>query len=91
MALGKKTGGRRKGVRNKVTQVRVAEIAASGLMPLDYILNVMRDEEAEPCRRDDMAKAAAPYVHPKLATIEHTGEGGGPVQVTIKGDDASLL
>lgn len=89
MAVGKKTGGRRKGSRNKLT--RAMEIAASGLLPLDYMLGVMRDEEADVSRRDDMAKASASYVHPKLATIEHMGEGGGPVQVVIKGDDASLL
>jgi len=36
-------------------------IEASGSVPLDYMLAVMRDEDAEPWRRDEMAKAAAPY------------------------------
>ncbi|WP_244616898.1 hypothetical protein [Rhizobium sp. rho-13.1] len=27
-----------------------------------------------------MAKAAAPYVHPKLASLQHTGKNGGPIQ-----------
>ena len=37
------------------------------------------DEPAE--RRDEMAKAAAPYVHPKLAATElqHSGKGGDPL------------
>ena len=29
-------------------------------------------EAAESTRRDDMAKAAAPYLHPRLSSIEHT-------------------
>ncbi|MDE1995167.1 MAG: hypothetical protein KGI75_21875 [Rhizobiaceae bacterium] len=33
--------------------------------PLDYMLNVMRDDEADQKRRDEMAKIAAPYVHLK--------------------------
>jgi hypothetical protein len=30
----------------------------------------------------DVAKDAAPYIHPRLAAIEHTGAEGGPVQFT---------
>ncbi|WP_354504808.1 hypothetical protein [Limibacillus sp. MBR-115] len=25
-------------------------------------------------RRDDMAKAAAPYIHPRLASLDHSGQ-----------------
>lgn len=91
MARGKKTGGRQRGTPNRATAAKVAEVAASGLTPLDYMLNVMRNENAPNDRRDDMAKAAAPYVHPKLATVEHSGKDGGPIQVQIAGDDAGLL
>lgn len=44
------------------------------------MLKVMRDPKADSGRRDDMAKAAAPYVHPKLANMQHTGRNGGPIQ-----------
>jgi hypothetical protein len=80
MAAGRKTGGRAKGVPNKATAAKAAAVQASGLTPLDYMLKVMRDTSVEAGRRDDMAKAAAPYVHPKLAAIEHTGKDGGPIQ-----------
>src|SRR5690349_6340751 len=35
--------------------------------------------------RLEAAKAAAPYCHPKLANVEHSGPGGGPIahEVTI--------
>lgn len=47
---------------------------ADGLSPLDYILNVMRDEKKTEAERLDAAKAAAPYMHPRLQAIEHSGE-----------------
>jgi hypothetical protein len=70
---GERRGGRKKGTPNKATTAASiqAEIAASGEKPLDYMLRVMRDETAEPIRRDAMAKAAAPYVHPTLAAVAH--------------------
>jgi hypothetical protein len=47
MAIGKKTGGRKKGAPNKATAAKAAAIEASGLTPLDYMLSVMRDEKVE--------------------------------------------
>lgn len=55
---------------NKEAREKAAE---GGLMPLDYMLEVLRDVKAEPSARMDAAKAAAPYVHAKLASIEHRG------------------
>lgn len=74
MARGQKTGGRQKGTPNKASAKQREEIMASGLTPLQYMLAVMRDEAIEPGRRDEMAKAAAPYVHSRLASVEHSGE-----------------
>jgi hypothetical protein len=71
---GERRGGRSKGTPNKATAAKVAEVEASGLTPLDFMLSVMRDEGKEPEVRLDAAKSAAPYVHPKLAAIEHSGE-----------------
>ena len=74
MRGGKRSGaGRRKGAPNKATAARQATISASGEAPLDYMIRIMRDESAPVERRDEMAKAAAPYVHPKLAAIEYAG------------------
>lgn len=66
--------GRPKGTPNKATAARQAEIAASGLTPLDYMLAILRDETKDEAARFEAAKAAAPYVHPKLAAVEHSGE-----------------
>jgi hypothetical protein len=43
MARGRKTGGRQKGARNRATEEARAAAAASGIMPLDFMLAVMRD------------------------------------------------
>lgn len=83
MAKGAKTGGRKKGVPNKASIARAAEIASSGLTPLDYMLSVLRDVRRGIDERLEAAKSAAPYVHPKLASMELTGKGGGPLGVNI--------
>jgi hypothetical protein len=60
--------GRRKGTPNKASAKREAEIAASGKTPLQFLLARMRDEKADMFERVACAKAAAPYVHPRLQT-----------------------
>jgi hypothetical protein len=50
--------------------VRTSEIEASGLTPLDYMLGILRDEQLSLEDRMDAAKAFAPYVHAKLASVE---------------------
>lgn len=39
---------------------------------MDWMLTVLRDPNQPAERRDEMAKAAAPYVHPKLSAIDAT-------------------
>ena len=93
MAKGRKTGGgSRKGSPNKVTAALVAKQQASGLMPLEFMLDLMRTEPLPPAlpenpnpqdvveyakkfaatheMRFEAAKAAAPYLHPRLASTE---------------------
>ncbi|WP_285295773.1 hypothetical protein [Aureimonas altamirensis] len=93
---GKRPGaGRPKGVPNKATDKRQAEIAASGLTPLDFMIAMLRDETASLEDRKWGAEKAAPFVHPRLQAIQHSGDGGGPVQFSrvdfvirdSKGDD----
>jgi hypothetical protein len=69
MAQGRKTGGRQKGARNRATEEARAAAEATGVMPLAYMLSVMRDPAADHKRRDAMAMAAAPYLHARLSTV----------------------
>jgi hypothetical protein len=74
--------GRPKGVPNKVTLEREAELAESGLMPLDHMLSILRDENETAERRDWAAEKAAPYCHPRLTTVDAN------VKVAMSQEDA---
>jgi hypothetical protein len=76
--------GRKLGVCNKKTKELQEAVAASGLTPLAHMLAVMRHENESDERRDEMAKAAAPYIHPRLSAVEVAGKGGGPIQGEIR-------
>ena len=75
----KQNGGRRpgagrpKGSVNRLSASAIAKVTAEGITPLDYLMNLLRDENAPPEDRFKAACAAAPYVHPKLAAVEMSG------------------
>lgn len=78
-----KFGGRQKGTPNKATSAQKAAMAASGLSPLDYMLSVLRDETQESDKRLEAAKAAAPYVHARLSTVDANISGDVGLTVEI--------
>ncbi|WP_018900409.1 hypothetical protein [Rhizobium sp. 2MFCol3.1] len=86
MAAGKKTGGRIKGTPNKASAERQKKIIQSGLTPLDFMLSILRDETKPTEDRFEAAKAAAPYVHPKLSNVDHQSSDGSmtPKPTTIE-------
>jgi hypothetical protein len=61
--------GRKKGGVSRRSRAAADEIVASGRTPLAYMIAIMEDPTADPGRRDEMARAAAPFVHPKLSSI----------------------
>ena len=62
--------GRPRGSLNKFAMENAQRIAESGELPVDYLVSVYRDDEADAKLRVDAARAAAPYLHPRLATSE---------------------
>ena len=76
--------GRKPGGVNRVTKEAIEAAKATGQMPLDFLLDIMRDIEADEAKRIDCAKAAAPYLHAKLATIEMSGKDGGALTVVLR-------
>lgn len=84
-------GGRREGSGRKLGAAtaktrEIADKAASeGLTPLEYMIQVFRDPTQSATRRDDMAKAAAPFLHPRLSSVatQHSGLDGKPMAVTM--------
>lgn len=55
------------------------------------MIRVMRDESAPDGRRDEMAKAAAPYVHPRLAAIEYARTLSGKPLSQMSDDDLMAI
>lgn len=82
-APGEYRGGRKKGVPNKKTAEVIKKVEQSGMLPLDYLLSVMRDEESTKGERVDAAKAAAPYIHPKLMSTELSAKAGNSVVLAV--------
>ena len=74
-----KTGGRAKGTPNKKKSAEVALIESSGLTPLQYMLQVLRDHNHPHAERMDAAKSAAPYVHARLAPKPDDAKDAGDV------------
>jgi hypothetical protein len=86
--------GRKAGEPNKRTAEIQRAVEASGVTPLDFMLSIMRDDTTNPddepaqaiarkAMRFEAAKAAAPYVHAKLSSVDATitGANGGPVDI----------
>ena len=71
-------GGKRPGAGRKLGSVmtKTAAIAQAlakeGATPLEFLLAVMRDESQPLATRLNCAQAAAPFIHPRLATIHQT-------------------
>lgn len=82
----RRRAGRPKGVPNRKTRQQIELAEATGETPLQYMLRIMRDETIDPARRDDMAKAAAPYLHARLASIDTrvSGDPERPVHQRIE-------
>jgi hypothetical protein len=79
-------GGRREGAgrpagsRDKRIYEKEAEVAASGITPLDYLLSLVRNPDKDEALRTDAAKAAAPYCHARLVSTQNTHS----VQMTVE-------
>jgi hypothetical protein len=91
MAKGKKTGGRQPGSANKVTTEfrdtvrRVLEANSDNVGKwLLEVANGSGETKPDPAKALDLMAKLAEYAAPKLNRTEHTGEGGGPVEHSLK-------
>ena len=81
---GKRPGaGRPRGAISKSTRAILEAVAAGGEMPLEYMLRIMRDPREPAARRDEMAKAAAPFLHPRMQPTAPSTDDGLPVRPVI--------
>jgi hypothetical protein len=72
---GKRPGaGRPRGSLTKKSQEILIAAAAAGEQPLEYLLRIMRDPTVDARTRLDVAIAACPYLHPRLASTQIKAE-----------------
>lgn len=64
---GRPKGSKSKAATGATSPVDEEPIDAAVQEPLDYMLQVMRDPQADQLRRDRMAIAAAPFMHARKA------------------------
>ena len=87
MRGGKRTGaGRPKGVIDGTKEERLEKILQKGAKtPLDYMLAILNNPGTSPERKMWAAEKAAPYLHPRLASKEHTikGDETKPVKINL--------
>ena len=76
----RKGSGRKPGAATKKTREIADAAAAEGLTPLEYMLEVMRDVGGERRERLAAAIAAAPFIHPKLSSVELSGKDGAAIE-----------
>lgn len=93
---GRRAGaGRKPGAATQKTRAIADAAAAEGVTPLEFMLEMMRrptvhdDPKIQSVREQmafEAAKAAAPYMHPRLAAIQHSGETRSTVQIVSEFD-----
>lgn len=87
-----KVGGRREGagrppgaVQTKTRAVAI-KLGLNGLTPLEVMVKAMRyyADQGDLDKAASFAKDAAPYMHPRLASVEHGGQDGKPIRTEAK-------
>lgn len=68
----------------------VAKAMAEGISPVEFMLNLMRDEKADAKSRAWAAEKVAPFVHPRPAPMERTVQIELPDTSTPAGIDMAL-
>jgi hypothetical protein len=66
--------GRKKGSLNRKSQEIIAKAVSDGITPLEYMLSVLRDPEANKMEKMEAAKSAAPFVHARLNAVDMTAK-----------------
>ena len=68
--------GRKPGAATRKTREAAELILAAGITPLGYFQGLLEGTLAFDEIKFEAAKAAAPYVHARLAAVEHSGSIG---------------
>jgi hypothetical protein len=73
--------GRKPGYTTKKTREIADRAASEGITPLEFMLSILRNEDKPDAERFEAAKHAAPYIHPRLSTIDASVQGGLRIEI----------
>lgn len=79
----RKGAGRKKGSLSKKTREIAEKAAATGITPLEVMIEAMRKaykSKGGAAAAFQYAIAAAPYMHPRISSIEVSGPDAGPIE-----------
>lgn len=79
---------RPKGSRNKSSLAAADIFKYYDFEPLSRMIKEYQASD-DPRVRASLLKELIKYKHPALQSIEHKGDGGGPVQITVNYDKGS--
>ena len=65
--------------------------ASEGVKPVEYMLSIMRDDNADGKARAWAAEKAAPFIHPRPAPIARSIQMDLPDTATVEGIKAALI
>jgi len=82
--------GRPKGSLNRRSADALADALAEGITPVEYMLQILRDKNADPKDRAWAAEKAAPYLHPRPTPTDRTVAIHLSDTSTIAGIDQAL-
>ena len=79
----RKGAGRKAGSATKRTREIADAAAKADLTPLGYMLSVLQDDGQPMAVRFEAAKHSAPYVHPRLSSVDASVKGEMTVSDTV--------
>lgn len=82
--------GRPRGSVSRRSVDAVTQAMSAGITPVEYMLSIMRDESADPKRREWAAEKAAPYLHPRPAPVSRPIQIDLPDTSTVDGINAAI-
>lgn len=89
---GKRPGsGRKPGAATKKTREAAELILKAGITPLGYFQGLLEGTMAFDEVKFEAAKAAAPYVHARLAAVEHSGSVGVKRATEVSDDELAHI
>jgi hypothetical protein len=86
-----KTGGKKPFTKNKITRDVARLLDSLNCNPIEGMARIACDEKVPVQIRAKMYAELSQYVSPKLRSVEHSGPGGGPIEVDATVSPLELL